>query len=75
MKKKIKKRKRAKDITEKVDEISKNKKIKTMIDFDHSECNSIKSIAIKKYWGWCNNKVYQRKNVNVCKNFLEKLWI
>ena len=48
MKKKFKKRKRTKDISLKIDDTLKNKKIKTMIEFDFNECNSIKSIAIKR---------------------------
>ena len=43
-KKKSKKRK-IKDLQ--IDDILKNKKIKTMIDFDKNECNSIKSIIVK----------------------------
>ena len=31
-----------------IDDVLKNKKIKTMIDFDKNECNSIKSIIVKK---------------------------
>ena len=46
--KKLKKRKRTKDVSEKIEEYSRSKKIKTMIDFDQNECNSMKSIAIKK---------------------------
>ena len=30
-----------------IDDAVKNKKIKTMIEFDKSECNSIKSIVVK----------------------------
>ena len=30
-----------------MDDAFKNKKMKTMIDFDQNECNSIKSIAVK----------------------------
>ena len=36
-----------KDVEIKLSHVIKNKKIKTMIDFDKNECNSIKSIAIK----------------------------
>ena len=36
-----------KDVEIKLSDVIKNKKIKTMIDFDKNECNSIKSIAIK----------------------------
>ena len=36
-----------KDISVQVEDALKNKKIKTMIDFDKQECNSIKSILIK----------------------------
>ena len=42
--KKLKKRK-IKDLQ--IDDMLKNKKIKTMIDFDKNECNSIKSIIVK----------------------------
>ena len=45
--KKSKKRKLTKDVAIKLSDAIKNKKIKTIIDFDKSECNSIKSIAIK----------------------------
>ena len=44
--KKSKKRK-IKDTDLQIDEAVKNKKIKTMIEFDKNECNSIKSIVIK----------------------------
>ena len=44
--KKSKKRK-IKDADLQIDEAVKNKKIKTMIEFDKNECNSIKSIVIK----------------------------
>ena len=36
-----------KDANIQIDEVIKNKKIKTMIDFDHNECNNIKSIVVK----------------------------
>ena len=45
--KKSKKRKLTKDVAIKLSDAIKNKKIKTIIDFDKNECNSIKSIAIK----------------------------
>ena len=44
--KKSKKRK-AKDADLQIDEAVKNKKIKTMIEFDKNKCNSMKSIVIK----------------------------
>ena len=44
--KKLKKRK-IKDANIQIDDVIKNKKIKTLIDFDHNECNSIKSIIVK----------------------------
>ena len=44
--KKSKKRK-IKEVNLQVDEVVKNKKIKTMIEFDRKECNSIKSILVK----------------------------
>ena len=45
--KKSKKRKLTKDVEIKLSDAIKNKKIKTIIDFDKNEYNSIKSIAIK----------------------------
>ena len=45
--KKSKKRK-MKEIETRVEDALKNKKIKTMIDFDKSECNRIKSILVKR---------------------------
>ena len=42
---KNKKKKKIKDLQ--IDNMLKNKKIKTMIDFDKNECNSIKSIIVK----------------------------
>ena len=44
--KKSKKRK-LKDVETQVEDPLKNKKIKTMIEFDREECNSIKSILVK----------------------------
>ena len=44
-KKKIKKKIKIKDLQ--IDDMLKNKKIKTMIDFDKNDCNSIKSIIVK----------------------------
>ena len=44
--KKSKKRK-IKDANIQIDDVIKNEKIKTMIDFDQNECNSIKSIIVK----------------------------
>ena len=44
---KSKKRKLTKNIETKLEDAFKNGKIKTMIDFDRKECNSIKSIALK----------------------------
>ena len=46
-KKKSKKRKLTKDVETKLDEAFKNKKIKTMIDFDKNECNSLKLVVVK----------------------------
>ena len=43
-----KKRKRTKDIQDKFNKASKNKKIKTMIEFYYDQTNSIKSIAKKE---------------------------
>ena len=40
-------RKFTKDVDTKLNKEIKNKKVKTMIDFDGNECNSIKLIAIK----------------------------
>ena len=45
--KKMKKRKRGRDISFKIDDTIKNKKI--MIDFDSNECNRIKLTSIKRY--------------------------
>ena len=45
--KKSEKRKLTKGVNIKLNEAINNKKIKTMIDFDENECNSIKSIVIK----------------------------
>ena len=42
-----KKRKLAASVETKLEEAFKNKKIKTMIDFDQKHCNSTKSIALK----------------------------
>lgn len=47
-KKKSKKRKRKNNISLKIDDAIKNRKIKTMTDFDFNECNSKKSIAIER---------------------------
>ena len=41
------KKRRMKEIETQVEDAPKNKKIKTMIDFDKTECNSINSILIK----------------------------
>ena len=43
----MKKRKITTDVETKLEDAFKNKKIKTMIDFDKNECNSIKLIAVK----------------------------
>ena len=45
--KNMKKRKRGRDISFKIDDTIKNKKI--MIDFDSNECNRIKLTSIKRY--------------------------
>ena len=45
---KIKEKKELKTLMKKLKMLIKNIKVKTMIDFDCNECNSIKSIAIKK---------------------------
>ena len=47
LKKKEKKSKKRKIKDLQIDDMLKNKKIKTMIDFDKNECNSIKSIIVK----------------------------
>ena len=44
---KPRRRKRIRDVEAKLEGAFKNKKIKTMIDFDGKECNSIKSIPLK----------------------------
>ena len=41
------KKRKLKDVNLQVNDAIKNKKIKTMIDFDKNECNSIKSIIVK----------------------------
>ena len=46
--KKIKKRKITKDFDSQIHFAIKNKKIRTMIDFDKSDCNSIKSIIVNR---------------------------
>ena len=45
--KNLKKRKLTKDVETKLDNPFRNKKMKTMIDFDQNACNSIKSIVVK----------------------------
>ena len=47
MKKKRKKRKIKDDIDVRVENLLKNRKVKTMIDFENNECNSIKSLIVK----------------------------
>ena len=44
---KLKKTKLTRDVETKIEDAFKNKKIKTMIDFDQNECNSIKSIGVR----------------------------
>ena len=46
-KKKKSKKRKIKDTDLQIDKAVNNKKIKTMIEFDKNECNSIKSIVIK----------------------------
>ena len=46
-KEKKQKKRKIKDADLQIDNMLKNKKIKTMIDFDKNECNSIKSIIVK----------------------------
>ena len=47
-KKKNKKKRKIKDnVDVRVENLLKNKKVKTMIDFENNECNSIKSIIVK----------------------------
>ena len=41
------KKRKIKDFDSQVNDAVKNKKIKTMIEFDKTECNSIKSIYLK----------------------------
>ena len=45
--KKSKKRKIKDNVDVRVENLLKNKKVKTMIDFENNECNSIKSIIVK----------------------------
>ena len=48
MKKKKSKKRKIKDALDiQIEDLVKNKKIKTMIDFENNECNSIKSIIVK----------------------------
>ena len=47
-----------KDVETKLDEAFKNKKIKTMIDFDKNECNSIKLIVVQGNTTVCKLKIY-----------------
>ena len=46
-KEKKEKKRKIKDANIQIDHVIKNKEMKTMIDFDHNECNSIKSIIVK----------------------------
>ena len=46
-KRKNQKKIKIKNANPQIDDVLKNKKIKTMIDFDKNECNSIKSIIVK----------------------------
>ena len=59
----------------KLEDAFKNKKIKTIIDFDRKECNSIKPIALKVNMNQRNFEIYQWKNANVCKNFAKMFCI
>ena len=55
-----------KDADLQIDEAVKNRKIKTMIEFDKNECNGIKSIVIKRqYHDQCQFSIYKMQNVNV----------
>ena len=58
---KSKKKKLTKNVETKLEDAFKNKKIKTMTDFDRRECNSIKSIALKA-----------NTNINVTSRFINR---
>ena len=64
---KSKKRKLTKNGEIKLEDAFKNKKIKTMIDFDRKQCNSIKSIALKTNRN-INVTLRFSKNADACKN-------
>ena len=62
--KKTKKRKLTKDVEIKLSNAIENKKIKTLIDFNKNECNSIKSIAIKRKHNHRSNfQIYKQKKL------------
>ena len=45
----------------------KNNKIKSIIDFDEEQANSIKSLAVeKRIKHSTDSKIYERKDANVC---------
>ena len=64
---KSKKRKLTKNGEIKLEDAFKNKKIKTMIDFDRKQCNSIKYIALKTNRN-INVTLRFSKNADACKN-------
>ena len=68
--------KKGKAKEKKIEEYSKSKKIKTMIDFDQNECNSIKSIAIQKNLRLKSPQDFSRgKCFNVFKTFFKGFYI
>ena len=61
---KSKKRKLTKNVEGKLEDAFKSKKIKTMIDFDRKQCNSIKSVALKA-----------NRNINVTLRFSKMMML
>ena len=64
---KSKKRKLTKNVEGKLEDAFKSKKIKTMIDFDRKQCNSIKSVTLKANRN-INVTLRFSKNDDACKN-------
>ena len=68
---KSKKRKLTRDVETKLEDAFKNKKIKTMIDFDKNECNSIKSLAVKGNATVDITSRFIKGKIDVCKDFVK----
>ena len=70
-KKKKKKRKRTLvDYLDRQEEAYKNNRVRSMIDFDEEQTSTVKSVAVeKKMKREFNNRVYEWKNADACKNF------